>query len=341
MGVFNTVAVVLIAALGVAGCRSGRPPTNVPKNPEPAQRGTHTVNPAEDKTTKDKRPMPPLSEFERSILIDKGTERAFTGKYDDHFAAGTYACRQCGTALYRSDSKFRSTCGWPSFDDEIPQAVKRTPDADGQRIEITCAACGGHLGHVFLGEQLTPKNVRHCVNSASLVFQPTGKKTLSQAVFAGGCFWGVEHLFQQVDGVVKATSGYTGGKVKDPSYEQICTGRTRHAEAVRVTFDPGRVSFRKLARLFFEIHDPTQKDRQGVDVGPQYRSAVFCANEDQKRVAQELIAQLRANGYNVVTEVVPAVEFYPAEDYHQDFYRKHPERPLCHTHVPRFETPRK
>ena len=280
--------------------------------------------------------MPPLTANEKRIIIDKGTERPFTGKYWDHFDGGVYSCRQCGADLYRSDSKFRSDCGWPSFDDQIPGAVKHQKDADGRRTEILCQACGGHLGHVFEGERLTAKNVRHCVNSASLAFRKVEKPATREAVFAGGCFWGVEYQFEQVDGVISATSGYTGGHVADPTYKQVCSGRTGHAEAVNVVFDPERVSYEKLARLFFEVHDPTQLNRQGPDTGTQYRSAVYYGDEQQKQIAEKLIAQLRDRGYRVVTQVEPASKFYPAEDYHQDYYSKTSGRSSCPAPVKRF-----
>ena len=284
-------------------------------------------------------PMPPLTDAERRVIVDKGTERPFTGQYWDQFEPGTYVCRRCGAELYRSTSKFHSECGWPSFDDEIPGAVKRQADADGERTEIVCAACGAHLGHVFEGEHLTPKNVRHCANSISLVFRPASRPAAAteEAIFAGGCFWGVEHHFSQTPGVLSATSGYTGGSVPNPTYEQVCTGTTGHAESVRVVFDPKKVTYEQLARLFLEIHDPTTLNRQGPDAGLQYRSAVFYKNDDQKRVIDDLIAKLRANGYKVVTQVLPAAPFYPAEDYHQDYLTKHPGRYDCHVRVRRFD----
>jgi peptide methionine sulfoxide reductase msrA/msrB len=283
--------------------------------------------------------MPPLNEAERHVIIEKGTEKPFTGRYWDHFEPGVYACRQCGAILYLSGSKFRSECGWPSFDEEITGAVKRQPDADGRRTEIVCVACGGHLGHVFEGEKLTEKDTRHCVNSTSLVFVPESKWTLRKAIFAGGCFWGVEHHFRQVKGVLAVTSGYTGGKTQSPTYPVVCTGTTGHAEAVEVLFDPARVSYEQLARLFFEIHDPTELNRQGPDVGTQYRSAVFYLDEQQKRTAEKLIGLLRAKGFAVATELVPAGAFWLAEAYHQDYLNKHPERGSCHVRVPRFDSP--
>ncbi len=280
--------------------------------------------------------MPPLDEHEKRIIVEKATERPFSGKYWDHTAEGVYLCRQCGAPLYLSESKFDSGCGWPSFDDEIPLAVRRQPDSDGMRTEIVCANCDGHLGHVFTGERLTEKDTRHCVNSASLRFVSRGNWPLERAIFAGGCFWGVEHAFSSVPGVLTVRSGYTGGRVPSPTYEQVCTGRTGHAEAVEVLFDPREVGYERLARLFFEIHDPTQRNRQGPDVGSQYRSAVFYTNDEQKAVAEKLIETLRRRGYDVVTEVEPERTFWAAEDYHQNYLARHPNRPSCHVRVERF-----
>lgn len=365
--------------------------------------------------------MKPLTPEEKRVIVEKGTEAPFSGQYYNHREAGVYHCRQCGAPLYRSADKFDAGCGWPSFDEELPGAVRRTPDADGRRTEITCARCGAHLGHVFTGEGFTPKNTRHCVNSVSLHFEPAaqpaaggmpsnkaqpaagsksggkaesgsgtepaagvgdksggkaesaegtvqcGKEktaagtggTHSQAVnggqtrqangpttpakgqtetaiFAGGCFWGVEYMLSQVAGVVSVESGYTGGTTENPTYEQVCSHRTGHAEAVRVVFDPAKVSYEKLTRLFLEIHDPTQAGGQGPDLGDQYRSEIFYTTPAQQQTAEKLLAQLRDKGYDVVTEVTPAGRFWPAEDYHQRYYERKGTLPYCHIYTRRF-----
>lgn len=282
--------------------------------------------------------MKPLSEEESRVILHKGTEPPFSGKYCRHKAKGTYVCRQCGAPLFKSEDKFDSGCGWPSFDAEIAGAVRRVPDADGERTEIVCAKCGGHLGHVFEGEWFTAKNTRHCVNSVSLAFRPEeeSSKRLETAVFAGGCFWGVEHLMKDFPGVISVEPGYTGGTVEHPSYEEVCTGKTGHAEAVRVVFDPEQVSFQTLAKGFFEIHDPTQENGQGPDIGPQYRSEIFYTTPDQKQIAEQLVEELRQKGCPVVTRVTRAGVFWPAEEYHRRYYEKTGKQPYCHRRVKRF-----
>lgn len=346
--------------------------------------------------------MKPLTPEERRVILQKGTERPFSGKYYDFDEQGTYRCRQCGAPLYRSNDKFDAGCGWPSFDDELPGAVRRLPDADGRRTEIVCAGCGGHLGHVFTGEGFTPKNTRHCVNSVSLSFEPAVKtepadassvsgpsapgpsqppqtlyagiqsftppgtgvragaspagtppasdpagatpesvsgqpaRTVDTAYFAGGCFWGVEYMFERQPGVIDVVSGYMGGKTPSPTYEEVSSHRTGHAEAVRVLFDPAKVSYEQLARLFFEIHDPTQANGQGPDLGEQYRSEIFYTSPAQRATAERLVAQLRAKGYDVVTRLTPASRFWPAENYHQDYYHRKGTQPYCHGYTRRF-----
>ena len=279
-----------------------------------------------------------LSKQESSVINNKGTEMPFTGKYTNFYEKGTYVCKKCGAALFMSSSKFKSDCGWPSFDDEIKGAVNKYPDPDGVRIEIECANCGAHLGHVFTGEGLTAKNVRNCVNSVSIDFVPAQLETgrYGTAIFAGGCFWGVEYFLQKAPGVISVTSGFTGGHVKNPTYEQVCTGNTGHAEAVKIVYDPEKTSYEKLLRLFLEIHDPTQVGRQGPDIGDQYRSEIFYLNDDQKKIAEKDIALLKEKGIKVVTAVTKASDFYDAEKYHQDYYFKNGKTPYCHAYTQRF-----
>ena len=278
--------------------------------------------------------LPKLSPEEENIIIKKGTERPGSGAYNNTKEAGYYTCRRCGALLYHSQAKFDSGCGWPSFDDAVPGAVKRTPDADGSRVEITCNNCQGHLGHVFEGEGFTAKNTRHCVNSLSMKFVP--EKDTETVYFAGGCFWGVEHLFRGLTGVIEATSGYMGGTSENPNYNEVSTGNTGHAEAVRVVFIPKQVSYEQVARLFFEIHDPSELNKQGPDIGTQYRSAVFTDDKAQIAVIKKLMALLNEKGWQTVTSIEPLAKFYPAEDYHQLFIEKNPNRP-CHLPVARFD----
>jgi peptide methionine sulfoxide reductase msrA/msrB len=276
----------------------------------------------------------PLTPEQRFVIENAGTEPPGTGRLLNHEGEGTYTCARCDSPLFVSDSKFHSGCGWPSFDDSIPGAVRELPDPDGRRVEIRCAHCDGHLGHVFRGEGFTDKDTRHCVNSLSIEFE-SGRREL--AFFAGGCFWGVEHLLQQIPGVHRVDSGYMGGATPNPTYREVCSGRTGHTETVRVSFDPQVVSFEELAKVFFEIHDPTQVNRQGPDVGTQYRSAVFYEGPEQEAVTRDLVSQLESRGHRVATEIAPAGVFWPAEDFHQDYLEHNPGGHMCHVRVKRFD----
>ena len=231
-----------------------------------------------------------LTPEEERVIIRKGTEPPGSGEYNDFFEKGTYICKRCNAPLFRSEAKFKASCGWPSFDGEIEGAIRRVPDPDGIRTEIQCANCGAHLGHVFEGEGYTPKNLRHCVNSISLIFVPDKEwSDTAKAYFAGGCFWGVEYHFEKKEGVISAVSGYMGGVKANPTYEEVCTGKTGHYEVVEVTYDPKKVTHEELAKLFFEIHDPTQANGQGPDIGEQYKSVLFYNNLEEKQTAERLI----------------------------------------------------
>ncbi|MDD4127253.1 MAG: bifunctional methionine sulfoxide reductase B/A protein [Methanomicrobium sp.] len=279
--------------------------------------------------TRNKKKYRELNSEEKRVIIDKDTELPFSGIYYDFFEDGIYTCKRCGAMLYSSKDKFICGCGWPSFDDEIKGAVKRLLDADGVRTEIVCKNCGAHLGHIFEGEHLTPKNVRHCVNSLSLLFIPKNELEERRAFFAAGCFWGVQYFFDEIDGVIKTAVGYMGGRMISPAYTDVCTGQTGHAETLFVSYDPARLSYETLLKRFFEIHDPTQKDRQGPDIGTQYRSAIFYTDEEQKKAALKFKKSLEEKGLSVETEILPEVHFWKAEDYHQNYFKCKGIKPAC------------
>lgn len=280
-----------------------------------------------------------------------GTERPFCGGLLDNKKDGVYACVVCDLPLFSSDHKFNSGTGWPSFHTEFDRehVARKTDFSHGMvRTEINCARCGSHLGHVF-DDGPRPTGERHCLNSASLKFYdkgtepkpdresraPAPSKT-ETAYFAGGCFWGLEHYFQLGPGVIDSVSGYMQGRVENPTYNQVCSDNTGHAETVKVVFDPSKITYRRLLEAFFEMHDPTQLNRQGPDYGEQYRSGIWFASDEQKKQAEDYIRELSKSpkyaGRKIVTQVEPARTFYPAEDYHQDYIAKTGR--ACHVQNP-------
>lgn len=273
-----------------------------------------------------------LNKVEEQVILKKATEAPFTGEYNNKFENGVYVCKQCGLPLYHSDSKFKSGCGWPSFDLEIEGAVTRLPDKDGRRTEITCSRCKGHLGHVFLGEGYTEKNTRHCVNSISIVFIPENR--IDTAYFSSGCFWGTQYHFEKLKGVISTSVGYMGGNKEKPSYEDVCRGNTGHLETLRVVFDKNTISYEDLVKLFFETHDFTQENGQGPDIGEQYLSNIFYKGDEQMEVASKYIRILSSKLYDVVTSLKSAQNhtFWEAENYHQHYYSNKGGSPYCHAY---------
>jgi peptide methionine sulfoxide reductase msrA/msrB len=282
------------------------------------------------------------------VTRECGTEPAFDNAYWNNHRAGIYVDVITGKPLFSSTDKFDSGTGWPSFTRPIrTQEIRELTDrSHGMvRTEVTAATSGSHLGHVF-NDGPKPAGMRYCINSAALRFVPveemqkegygdllalvTGKenaaaKRTETATFAAGCFWHVEEAFRQVPGVVDTTVGYTGGHVKNPTYEQVCTHTTGHVEAVRVVYDPSRVSYDELLAAFWRMHDPTTPDRQGPDVGPQYRSVIFYHTPAQKAAAVRAKEALEKSGKyhaKIVTHILPAVEFTRAEEYHQRYLEK-------------------
>ena len=286
-----------------------------------------------------------LTDDERRILLNQGTEPPYCGTLLDNKTEGTYVCKLCGLPLFSSESKFTSGTGWPSFYKPYAQGhVKEIEDrSHGMvRTEIRCARCDGHLGHVF-PDGPKPTGLRYCLNSASLDFHAKGTDLpehsqpvqTETAYFGGGCFWGVEDYFQQLPGVLDAVSGYQGGHVKNPTYRQVCSGETGHAETVKVVFDPSRIGYRQLLQEFFRIHNPTTKNRQGPDIGTQYRSAIYADTDEQLEQARAFVAEQQERGKwsdrEITTEVRKAPPFYEAEEYHQDYNDKHGRQ--CHVPI--------
>lgn len=293
-----------------------------------------------------------LTKEQFHILRAQGTERAFCGTLLDNHKEGIYTCAGCGLPLFSSDAKFNSGTGWPSFFQPVAKenVIERHDTSHGMdRFEILCARCGGHLGHVF-DDGPRPTGLRFCLNSESLKFtdkdklatladpaaDTTKKDTKATAVFAGGCFWCTEAAFEQLKGVSDVESGYAGGAKESANYERVSNGDTGHAESIRVTYDPRQISYDQLLDAFFNSHDPTQLNRQGNDVGNQYRSAIFYANEHEEQAARAKIKRLtetKAFPDPIVTSLEPLKAFYPAETYHQDYAKKHPTQPYVATHA--------
>lgn len=312
-----------------------------------------------------------LSPEQFKVTQQCGTEPPFRNAYWDNHLPGIYVDVVSGVPLFSSLDKFDSGSGWPSFTRPI-QGTNVTEKKDTSfgtvRTEVRSSSADSHLGHVFDDGPLSKGGMRYCINSAALKFIPVENMEQAgyaaylppfvaaglikpsptspakaepgkteRAILAGGCFWGMEEIIRQIPGVTKTTVGYSGGKTANPTYKDVCTGRTGHAESVEIEFDPHLLSYEQLLGYFFRMHDPTTLNRQHNDIGTQYRSAIFYTSDEQKQTAERVKARLtEAKKFRrpITTEISPASDFYSAEEYHQKYLVKNPGGYTCHVLQP-------
>ena len=355
MKTLGIAAAVLVAAGAAIIARSGsaQSTNNTKSNYEP----DHLMEFKKPESTELKKK---LTSEQFAVTQQCGTEPAFHNAYWDNHKPGIYVDVVSGEPLFSSLDKFDSGSGWPSFTQPLKgtDITEKKDETFGMtRTEVRSKVADSHLGHVF-DDGPGPTGLRYCINSASLKFIPVedmdaaGYGSLLEpfvkaglikapvhetAILAGGCFWGMEEIIRKIPGVLKTTVGYSGGTLPDPTYEEVCTGSTGHAESIQVVFDPAKLSYEKLLDYFFRMHDPTTLNRQHNDVGTQYRSAIFYTTEAQRQTAERVKERWNKSGRfskPITTEITAATKFYPAEEYHQKYLVKHPDGYTCHVLMP-------
>ncbi len=295
-----------------------------------------------------------LTDLQKHVIFKNGTENAFDNEYWNNKNEGIYVDILSGEALFSSKDKFDSGSGWPSFTKPIAENIikENSDDSHGViRVEVRSQDSDIHLGHVFNDGPQDRGGMRYCINSASLkfiskqdlkkegcekylnIFEDNKESCYQKAILAGGCFWGMEDLFSRLDGVIDVVNGYIGGKIPNPTYDIVSLGISNYAESIEITFNADEVSYEEILIFFFKIHDPTTLNRQKNDIGTQYRSAIFYYNEEQKMVAEDLIAKADKSGLfpgKIVTKLEKFDKFYKAEEYHQDYLENNPGGYTCH-----------
>jgi len=290
-----------------------------------------------------------LNETQKYVTLHNGTEKPFENAYWNHKEEGIYVDVISGKALFSSTDKFDSGTGWPSFTKPIDDGLVNFEEDNKLsmvRTEVRSSSSNAHLGHVFDDGPEEFGGNRYCINSAALKFIPKEQmqdkgygeylflfSNVKKAILAGGCFWGMEDLFAKLDGVVDVVNGYSSGDIPNPNYNLVSSGFTNYAEAIEVSFDPDIISYEKIVKFFFKIHDPTTLNRQGNDVGTQYRSAIFYIDDEQKRISENIIEGATKNNIfkkEIVTKLEKYKNFYKAEDYHQDYLERNPDGYTCH-----------
>ena len=292
-----------------------------------ANNGNPTPHKRVEKTPEEWKDLLTAEQFRITRL--KGTERAFSSELCSYFEPGRYACVCCGTELFDAEEKFESKTGWPSFTQPIEVnvvAYHKDSSLGMRRIEALCNTCDAHLGHVFQDGPM-PSGLRYCINAISLKKVTSNEKKID---FGGGCFWCTEAIFQRLKGVIKVESGYSGGSVVNPTYREVCSGTTGHAEMVEITYNPGEITFEDLLRMHLGTHNPTTVDRQGADRGSQYRSIIFYRTENERQNAMKIIDEVQKSYSDMIATQLQMFEhFYKAEDYHQDYYNQNQEAGYC------------